>query len=71
MAEVALELACARAQPFLAREQIAILGFGNQRVETLLPRRRAPRALRRLLDELGAGGGTPLLILIVHYHVFY
>ena len=47
-------------QAYLRREQIGILGFGNQQVQTLLPRRRAPKALRRLLDEVEAGGGTPL-----------
>jgi magnesium chelatase subunit D len=53
-------------QVYLAREQLTIIGFGNQRVETLLPRKRAPRALRKLLDEIGAGGGTPLLEVIKH-----
>lgn len=47
-------------QAYLRREQMGILGFGNQQVKTLLPRRRAPRALRRLLDRIEAGGGTPL-----------
>jgi magnesium chelatase subunit D len=51
-------------QAYLAREQLPILGFGNKRVETLLPRKRAPRALRKLLDEIEAGGGTPLLEVI-------
>jgi magnesium chelatase subunit D len=51
-------------QAYLAREQLTILGFGNKRVETLLPRKRAPRALRKLLDEIEAGGGTPLLEVI-------
>ena len=46
---------------YLAREQLAIVGFGNQQVQTLLPRKRAPRALRKLLDGIDAGGGTPLL----------
>jgi magnesium chelatase subunit D len=57
-------------QAYLAREQLTILGFGNQRVETLLPRKRAPRALRKLLDGIAAGGGTPLLEVIqqaAHY----
>ena len=49
---------------YLAREQLTILGFGNQRVQTLLPRKRAPRALRQLLDGIEAGGGTPLLEVI-------
>ena len=47
-------------QAYLDREQLAILGFGNQQVETLLPRVRAPKALRRLLDNVPAAGGTPL-----------
>ncbi|MFT5220454.1 MAG: magnesium chelatase subunit D [Planctomycetota bacterium] len=51
-------------QAYLAREQVTILGFGNQRVQTLLPRKRAPRALRRLLDEIEAGGGTPLRLVL-------
>ena len=51
-------------QAYLAREQLTILGFGNQRVQTLLTRKRAPRALRRLLDSIDAGGGTPLLEVI-------
>ena len=51
-------------QAYIAREQLSILGFGNQRVETLLPRRRATRALRKLLDDIEAGGGTPLLEVV-------
>jgi magnesium chelatase subunit D len=51
-------------QAYIAREQLTILGFGNQRVETLLPRKRAPRALRKLLDQIEAGGGTPLLEVV-------
>ena len=47
-------------QAYLEREQLGILGFGNQRVQTLMPRKRAPKALRRLLDGIEAGGGTPL-----------
>lgn len=46
-------------QAYLQRQQITILGFGNQQVETLLTRKRAPRALKKLLDEVRAGGGTP------------
>ena len=33
-------------------------------MQTLLPRKRAPRALRKLLDTIDAGGGTPLLEVI-------
>ncbi len=45
---------------YFSRQQLAILGFGNAEVETLLPKSRAPKALRELLDNITAGGGTPL-----------
>jgi len=46
-------------QAYLSREQLSIIGFGNQTVETLLPRQRAPKALKNLLDTIPAAGGTP------------
>ena len=45
---------------YAAREQIAVLGFGNDGVATLQPRRRAPRDLLERLDAVPGGGGTPL-----------
>jgi len=47
-------------QAYRSREQLTVWGFGNQQVENFLPRRRAPKALRQLLDTIPAGGGTPL-----------
>lgn len=47
-------------QAYRSREQLTVWGFGNQQVENFLPRRRAPKALRKLLDTIPAGGGTPL-----------
>jgi magnesium chelatase subunit D len=47
-------------QAYLAREQLAIISFGNQKTETLLPCVRAPKDLRKFLDNVPAGGGTPL-----------
>jgi len=47
-------------QAYRSREQLTVWGFGNQQVENFLPRRRAPKALRKLLDAIPAGGGTPL-----------
>ncbi|MFT5116806.1 MAG: magnesium chelatase subunit D [Kiritimatiellia bacterium] len=47
-------------QAYLNREQLTILGFGNQQVKTLLPQTKAPKALRSWLDSVTAGGGTPL-----------
>lgn len=47
-------------QAYLNREQIALFGFGNTEVKNLLSRIRAPKELRSWLDQLGAGGGTPM-----------
>jgi len=47
-------------QAYLVREQLAIIGFGNEQAKLLLPSVRAPKALRSWLDDLSAAGGTPL-----------
>jgi magnesium chelatase subunit D len=47
-------------QAYLNREQLTILGFGNQQVKILLPQKKAPKVLRRWLDSVTAAGGTPL-----------
>ncbi|MAY42920.1 ATP-binding protein [Neptuniibacter sp. UBA847] len=47
-------------QAYLAREQLALFGFGNNQVDTLLPKLRAPKELGKWLDNLPAGGGTPM-----------
>lgn len=49
---------------YLAREQIAILGFGQEGVSSILPKVRAPKEISDLLDDLGAGGGTPFRVAI-------
>lgn len=47
-------------QAYLQREQLSVFGFGNNTVENLLPRVRAPKELRNWLDNLPVGGGTPM-----------
>lgn len=47
-------------QAYLDREQMSILGFGNEQVSTLLAQVRAPKDIRAQLDQIEAGGGTPL-----------
>lgn len=49
---------------YIAREHMAILGFGQERVSSILPKVRAPKEISELLDNLGAGGGTPFRIAI-------
>ncbi|MFG6137662.1 AAA family ATPase [Halomonas sp. B23F22_10] len=51
---------------YAAREQIAVLGFGNDGIETLQPKRRAPRDLLERLDAVPGGGGTPLREAVGH-----
>ncbi|RAH38869.1 AAA family ATPase [Halomonas sp. SL1] len=51
---------------YAAREQIAVLGFGNDGIETLQPRRRAPKDLLERLDAVPGGGGTPLREAVRH-----
>lgn len=45
---------------YLARQQLAILAFGNDRVDWLLLPQRAPKDCDAQLAQLPAGGGTPL-----------
>lgn len=47
-------------QAYLTREQLTIFGFGNNRVELLLSKARAPKDIRQFLDGIPAAGGTPL-----------
>lgn len=52
-------------QAYAAREQVAVLGFGNGGVVPILSRRRAPKHVRNTLDSAQGGGGTPLREAIV------
>ncbi len=52
-------------QAYLQRQQISVLGFGNQQVETLMPVVKAPRQLQAWLDNIPAAGGTPLAAVLV------
>lgn len=52
-------------QAYAAREQMAVLGFGNDGITPILLRRRAPKALRERLDSADGGGGTPLRQVVV------
>ncbi|WP_027947951.1 AAA family ATPase [Litchfieldella anticariensis] len=47
-------------QAYAAREQIVVLGFGNDGVTSILPRRRAPKDMLSRLDAADGGGGTPI-----------
>jgi len=55
---------------YLARQQLVLLGFGNDQVSELYSQGRAPKAMAPLLNTFGAGGGTPLKQAIVHASAF-
>jgi magnesium chelatase subunit D len=47
-------------QAYLARQQLQVLSFRGQKVENVLRAMRAPKHLKPRLDQVRAGGGTPL-----------
>ncbi len=46
-------------QAYLKREQLAIIGFGNDQISQLVPKIQAPKNIETILNTLSAGGGTP------------
>ena len=45
---------------YRSREQLAVIGFGNDRIETLVSPARSPKRLGQAMTRWTAGGGTPL-----------
>jgi len=52
-------------QAYLKREQLSIFGFGNQKIDLLMPQKRAPKILRQWLDQITASGGTPMKEMLI------
>ena len=46
-------------QAYLSREQLSIIGFGNDQINDILPRVRAPKYIQNCLNQVSSGGGTP------------
>jgi len=51
---------------YMHREQFTLIGFGNQKVETLFELSRAPKELNEFLDSLMASGGTPMREMLTY-----
>ena len=49
---------------YLQRENISLLGFGNENVDTIIKAGRAPKQVANLLDNISAMGGTPLRLIL-------
>ena len=48
-------------QAYWQRQQLCVVSFGNDSVNTLLHPQRAPKNIQQKLDGIRAGGGTPIL----------
>lgn len=48
-------------QAYLNREQLAVFGFGNNEVRSLMAKVRAPKQIDTWFQGLQAGGGTPII----------
>ena len=51
---------------YLTRQQLVLLGFGNDQVLPLYSQGRAPKAMTPMLNKIGACGGTPLKQALQH-----
>ena len=51
-------------QAYLGRRALALITFGNDTVEMVLPPRRSPARIDAVLQTLSAGGGTPLSMAV-------
>ena len=47
-------------QVYQQRQQLCIFGFGNDNVELIMAQQKAPKQLQLWLDDITAGGGTPI-----------
>lgn len=47
-------------QVYQQRQQLCIFGFGNDNVELIMAQQKAPKQLQLWLDNITAGGGTPI-----------
>ena len=45
---------------YVKRQQLCIMTFGNNRIQTVLKVQRAPKNIERTLNKITGGGGTPL-----------
>lgn len=47
-------------QAYLSRQQLSLIGFGNDQIAMHIPMRRPAKTVEALLNQISAGGGTPI-----------
>lgn len=52
------------------REQLVVFGFGNQQVQELIAKQKAPKTISKWLVDISAAGGTPLRDILNHLSVY-
>jgi len=60
---VVLELAQAA---YRQREHLVVFGFGNQQVQQLMVKQKAPKLIKQWLEQITAAGGTPMRDMLKH-----
>ena len=51
---------------YKSREQLVIFGFGNQQIQELMVKQKAPKVIKAWLNDISAAGGTPLRDILNH-----
>jgi len=57
-------------QAYKQRELLCIFGFGNDAVEAVMPKQKAPKYIQHLLDGITAGGGTPIREMLTQMRAY-
>ncbi|SGY93312.1 ATP-binding protein [Moritella viscosa] len=57
-------------QAYKQRELLCIFGFGNDVIETVMPKQKAPKYIQQWLDGITAGGGTPIREMLTQVRTY-
>lgn len=57
-------------QAYKQRELLCIFGFGNDVIEAVMPKQKAPKCIQQWLDSITAGGGTPIREMLTQVRVY-
>jgi len=57
-------------QAYKQRELLCIFGFGNDVIEAVMPKQKAPKYIQHLLNGITAGGGTPIREMLTQVRAY-